>query len=92
MKKIAVTLTGAAILAATAVSLAAEASAAPLGGRADDAINTLQSQGYIVQINGSPTAPLSACTITNVGGLANAESAAGHGTTAYVDVACPQGC
>lgn len=92
MKEIAITVAGVGVLAAAAVSLAATATAAPVGGRADDAINTLQSQGYSVQINGAATAPMSACTVTNVSGLSGTESAAGHATTAYVDIACPQGC
>jgi hypothetical protein len=92
MKKIAITVTGAAVLAAADVSLAGAAAAVPVGGRADDAINTLQGQGYSVRINGAATAPLSACTVTNVSGLSGTESAAGHAFTAYVDIACPQGC
>jgi hypothetical protein len=46
MKKIAITVAGAGVLAAAAVSIAGSATAVPVGGRADDAINTLQSQGY----------------------------------------------
>ena len=92
MKKIAITVTGAGVLTVVAVSLAGAAAAAPVGGRADDAINTLQSQGYSVQINGATTAPMSACTVTGVSGLADTDSGAGHATTAYVDIACPQGC
>ena len=88
MKRFAIPVTGAGVLAAIAVSLAGAAAAAPVGGRADDAINTLQSQGYSVQINGAATAPMSACTVTNVAELAGTEPVG----TAYVDIACPQGC
>jgi hypothetical protein len=72
--------------------LAAPATAAPIGGRADDAVNILQTQGYTVQINGSQSAALSACTVTNVSRLSGSESAGGPAATAYLDVACPQGC
>jgi hypothetical protein len=92
MKKIAIAVTGAGVLAAVAVSLAGAATAAPVGGRADDAVNTLQSQGYTVQINGAATAPMSAYTVTNVSGLSGTDSATAHATTAYVDIACPRGC
>ena len=94
MKKIAIAITaaGAGALAAAAVSLAGAASAVTAGGRADDAVNTLQSQGYSVQINGAATAPLSACAVTNVSGLSVSEPSAGGTPTAYVEIACPQGC
>jgi hypothetical protein len=88
----ATTLAGAVVLTAGAMCLAAPATAAPIGGRADDAVNTLQTQGYTVQINGSQSAPLSACTVTNVSGSSGSAVAAGPAATAYVDVACPQGC
>src|SRR5262249_9202421 len=69
MKKIVIIACGAGALAAAAVSLAPAAIAAPVGSRADDAVNNLQSQGYSVRINGAQTAPLSACTVTDVSGL-----------------------
>jgi hypothetical protein len=52
MKKIAITIAGAGVLAAAAVSIAGSATAVPFGGRADDATNALQSQGYGVQVIG----------------------------------------
>jgi hypothetical protein len=52
MKKIAITVAGAGVLAAAAVSIAGSATAVPVGGRADDAINALQGQGYGVQVIG----------------------------------------
>ena len=87
VKKIAISVACAGVLATAAVTMAAPASAVTAGGRADDAVNTLQSQGYSVRINGAQTAPLSACTVTGVSGLSASDSG-----TAYVDVACPQGC
>ena len=96
MTKFAITVAGAGALAAAAVGLAAAAAAAPPGGSADDTINNLKSQGYLVQINGATTAPLADCWVTNVDGLSNNDSAAGQNPTqtptAYVDVACPTGC
>jgi len=77
-------------LAATALGLAGAAAAAPTGGSsASDTVNSLQAQGYNVQLNGSVTAPLSQCHVTGVHG----DSAAPHDptafTTVYVDVSCP---
>ncbi|GLP75160.1 hypothetical protein TUM20983_22700 [Mycobacterium antarcticum] len=51
-------------------------------------INGLHSEGYIVQLNGAQTAPLTACTVTNV----QKDPLGGNSLTAQVDVACPDGC
>lgn len=85
MKKFAITIAGAGALACVAMGFAGTASAA---GGADVTINGLRNEGYIVQLDGTPTAPLTACTVTNV----QKDAAGGTALTAYVDVACPDGC
>ena len=74
-------------LAATALGLAGVAAAAPTGGSsASETVNSLQAQGYNVQLNGSVTAPLAQCTVTGVHGDSASPTTF---TTVYVDVACP---
>ena len=80
MKKFIVGAAGFGVLAALAVGLAGTVSAS-----ADTIINGLQAEGYTVQINGASTAPLTHCKVTAVNKFAD-------GTSASVDIACPQGC
>ena len=54
---------------------------------ADTVINGLRADGYTVQVNQTPTAPLTACSVSNVSKLADAAS-----PSAVVDVVCPDGC
>jgi len=55
-------------------------------------VNTLQGQGYDVQLNGDQNAPLSECTVTGVSGLsgslANGQPGVPAGSTVYVGVSC----
>ncbi|MEN4447559.1 hypothetical protein [Mycobacterium sp. SM3041] len=74
---------GAAALAM--VAFAPVASAAPAA-PADAVINDLRAEGYLVQINQTPTAPLTACSVSNVRKLD------GGAASALVDVVCPDGC
>jgi hypothetical protein len=83
MTKIAIGCASFAMLAMT-IGLAGPAAAAG----ANDAVNDLRAQGYTVQLNGTPTANLDQCTITNV----KKDSLGGPNPTAYVDFACPTGC
>lgn len=53
---------------------------------ADGVINDLRTAGYLVQINQTPTAPLTSCT---VGGVRTLE---GGTPSALVDIVCPDGC
>jgi hypothetical protein len=77
-------------LAATVLGLADTAAAAPTGASsAADTVNTLHAQGYNVQINGSVTAPLSACLVTGVHGDSAGPTGPTQFTTVYVDVSCP---
>jgi len=96
MNKFGFTVAAATTFAAAAVALAGTAAAAPTGGgNAADTINELQGQGYNVQINGSPSVPLSECTTTGVYGVPNTVASPGAHpgtvpfTTVYVDVSCP---
>lgn len=83
MTKIAI---GCAIFAMLAMTIGLAAPAAAAG--ADDTVNDLHAQGFSVQLNGTPTANLDQCTITNV----EKDSAGGSNPTAYVDFTCPTGC
>jgi hypothetical protein len=85
MRKLAIaTLFGG--LSVAAVGLAGPAAAAP---NADDAVNGLRAEGYSIQLNGAPSANLSACTATSI----KTDSAAGSSNpVAYVDISCPTGC
>ena len=76
----AITIISAGALSAAAIGLSGPAAAA---GGADATVNGLTAEGYNVQINGAQSANLSACTVSNV----KKDSA-----TAYVDIACPDGC
>jgi hypothetical protein len=85
MKNVAITVLGAGALAALGLGLAGTAAAA---GGADDVVNLLTTQGYSVQINGTPTANLSACTVDEV----KKDAPGGANPTAYVNISCPTGC
>lgn len=76
-----------AALAAMAVaSFTSSAQAAAAGGSsASDTVDKLQAQGYTVQLNGIPTAPLSECVVTGIEGLRGATAF----STVYVDISCP---
>jgi len=71
-----------AALAAIVMLQAPVASAAS----AEGAVNDLRAAGYLVQLNQTPTAPLTACT---VGGVRTLE---GGTPSALVDIVCPDGC
>ncbi len=64
MTKLAIATIAAAALSGAALGSAGSASATG----ADVTVNELQSQGYSVRLNGAPSAPLTACTVTNVSG------------------------
>lgn len=81
MKKFIIGAAGFGVLAGTAIGLAGTAASST----ADSIINNLQAEGYTVQINGTQTAPLTACKVTAVNKFA-------AGPSASVDIACPQGC
>jgi hypothetical protein len=56
-------------------------------------VSTLRSEGYNVQVDGAPSAPLSACTVTDVHGLPNPADPTQRADTrtinnVYVDVTC----
>jgi hypothetical protein len=97
MKKFIVTSAAAGALAVAALGLAGAATAASNGGsNAADTVRSLQGQGFTVQLNGSVSAPLSQCIVTDVHGLSNSNvDAAGtridptQFTRAVVDVNCP---
>jgi hypothetical protein len=78
----------AAALGTVALGSATVAAAMPSGsGNAADTVNTLQSQGYHVQINGPSGAPLARCRTIDV--HAPGQHQAGDFNTAYVTVSCP---
>jgi hypothetical protein len=85
MKKFAMTVLAAGAMTAAALGLAGTASAA---GGADITVNSLKTEGYSLHINGSQSANLTACTVTNV----TKDGQTGPNPVAYVDIACPDGC
>lgn len=84
MKKILIhTAIGFGVLAGAGLGLAGSASAA--GTSADSVVNGLQTEGYLVTLNQTPTAPLSSCTVSRI------DKSIGD-TSASVDLVCPTGC
>jgi len=90
---------GALIASATAVAGPAEAVGGPGGfGNAQDNINTLQAQGFIVLINGAAVYPLSGCKVLGIEGLRN-DNVDSSGaiidrtkfTPVWVDISCKGG-
>lgn len=81
MEKFTIGAAGFAVLVAAGITLAGPAAAST----ADAVVNDLRAQGFIVQINGAQSAPLTACKVTAVNTFA-------AGPSASVDIACPQGC
>lgn len=86
-------------IAASTVTLAAVATAAPSGpSSVDQTVQTLESSGYHVIVNRTGAAPLSQCTVSAVrpGQTHATEDSRGSGSinttvtsqTVYVDVAC----
>lgn len=78
---------------AAGLSLAGHAEAEPLsGGSAADAVNSLQSRGYNVEVQGDTESPLSECVATQISGLSGTNAAGGagvpKGSTVYVTVSC----
>lgn len=68
----------------------------PLSGgqSAEGVIDSLEAEGYYVQINwttGYDTKPLSECWVTGVNNPSHEAPTEGTFTTVYVDVACPNG-
>jgi hypothetical protein len=102
MKKLNIITTTVTILAAAALGPSNAAAAAPSGpggfGNAQDTINSLQAQGFNVQLNGAAVYPLSGCKVTGIEGLhdSNVNSAGAiidptEFTTVYVDISCKGG-
>jgi hypothetical protein len=63
MVKYAFSVLGAGLLALAAVGSAGTAAAGPT---ADDTVNGLKTEGYTVQLNQTPSANLSACTVSGI--------------------------
>jgi hypothetical protein len=91
MKKLIITSLTMTAMGAAALGLAATAAAVPNAGTAGDIVSELAAEGYRVQTNGSVTAPLSSCRVTDVHGTldASATSAQKENTNVFVDVSCP---
>jgi len=91
-----------AILVAASLGSPAAAAAAPGGpggfGNAQDTINSLQAQGFNVQLNGAAVYPLSGCKVTGIEGLHDSNINSNGSiidstqfTTVYVDISCKGG-
>lgn len=74
---------GIGILAGTGMGLAGNAAAADAS--ADSVVNGLTTEGYLVTLNQTPTAPLTSCTVSRVDKSVD-------DTSASVDLVCPTGC
>jgi hypothetical protein len=93
----------AAVLVGAATGSAGSAAADPSifnngYGNAQDVINSLQAQGYNVQLNGAAVYPLSGCKVTGVEGLRDDNVNPGGSRkdatkldTVYVDILCKGG-
>jgi hypothetical protein len=101
MKKLNIITTAVTVLAA-ALGSSNAAVAAPSGpggfGNAQDTINSLQAQGFNVQLNGAAVYPLSGCKVNGIEGLhdSNVNSAGAiidptQFTTVYVNISCKGG-
>jgi hypothetical protein len=91
-----------ALLAAATLGSPDAAGAAPSGpggfGNAQDTINSLQAQGFNVQLNGAAVYPLSGCRVTGIEGLHDSNVNSNGSiidptqfTTVYVDISCKGG-
>jgi len=90
MKKFALSVGTAAVMAAAALELAGAAAAAPAGpGSASDVIKQLQDEGYAIQLNGNRTAPLSDCNVLEVDPSVSGPASPTEFTTVYVNISCP---
>lgn len=84
----------AALVSAALVGAGSAQAASASGNNASDVIGTLNGEGYNVQVDGTPSAPLSGCTVTDIHGLPNpANALTQHAdpkmiTNVYVDVDC----
>ena len=87
-------LSAAAALAAATLTAAGPAQASSASGNnGADVVSTLRGEGYNVQVDGAPSAPLSACTVTDVHGLPNPADPTQRAdprmvNNVYVDVTC----
>jgi len=91
MKNFVITSLTAGALAGAALGLAGTAAAFPNAGTAEDVVNSLEAEGYNVQINGLVQVPLKLCTATDVHPSLD-ESASLQDkmhTQVFVDVSCP---
>jgi hypothetical protein len=95
MKKFLVTAAAFLGLALGGLGLSSTVLAIPLAGEpADQAVNTLETEGYVVRINEAVSVPLSQCSVTGVNGLRGTEDNgvledASRLNVAFLDVNCP---
>lgn len=89
LMSLAVGTAAAGALGAAALGFAGTAAASGDGvgnSSAADTVNSLQANGYNVQLNGTPDVPLSECSVTGIHGLTGGSAGL---ATAYVDISCP---
>ena len=102
MKRLTLAAGAVGALAATVLGSSGTAAAAPSGfanfGNAQDTVNSLQSQGFNVILNGASVFPLSSCKVLGIEGL-NSSNVDSSGRridptqfdTVYVDISCRGG-
>jgi hypothetical protein len=91
MKAFIITPLAVVALGAAALSQASTAMAVPNAGTAADIVDSLEAEGYNVQINGSTPVPLLRCAATDVHPSldASATPEQKQNTRVFVDVSCP---
>jgi hypothetical protein len=95
MKKFLVTVAAFVGLALGGLGLSSTVLAIPLAGEpADQAVNSLETEGFEVRINEAVSVPLSECTVTGVSGLRGTDDNGvlkdpSRLNVAFVDVNCP---
>jgi hypothetical protein len=91
MKNFVITSVTAGALAAAALGLAGAAGAFPNAGTAADVVDSLEAEGYNVQVNGLVQVPLKLCTVTDVNPTLSDEATLQdkQHTQVFVDVSCP---
>lgn len=78
-------------LGAAAIGIADPAAAVPTGNSAADVASNLSAEGYRVAFNGSMTAPLTECKVTDVHSplSISASRAEKENTTVFIGLDCP---
>jgi hypothetical protein len=91
MKNFVIAPLAAVALGAAALGLAGTAAAFPNAGTAEDVVDSLEAEGYNVQVNGLVQVPLKQCAVTDVHPTLDDSATLQDKmhTMVFVDVSCP---